>query len=148
MGTFTTGELMRLIVLLALNIVLFEGIRPILMVPPFAIWVGALNLALFCTCVRPRGLNRGIVAALVAGTAFGIGAIFYMVKTIERPPLAHAILACIPDGIRDLLPPRLRTMPGISYVEFALFDGVGISLMALAGWMAWPRRPKPGTPPT
>jgi hypothetical protein len=143
MTSLSTRELMRLVVLAALNLLLFQGVWWIMIYPPVALVIAILNLALFCTCVRPRSLNRGVIAALGGGLIVALGVAAYLAEANFRPRLAVALLDCLPAALDDRLPAAVRSSSAVQFLDFALLDGLGAAAMALSGWLAWPRhRPR------
>jgi hypothetical protein len=63
----STGALMRLMVLIALELVLFQGVWPIVWVPPITMMIVTLNLGLYLVVIRPRHLNTAAVGMMIAG---------------------------------------------------------------------------------
>jgi hypothetical protein len=139
----STRELLRLVVLAALNLLLFRGIWWILMWSPVALVAVIVNLGLVCTWVRPRTLNRAILASMGAGLAVILGSLAYLADASFRARLAGWILQALPDRLYYALPDTLRTASGIQLLDFAILDAIGIGAMLVAGWLAWPRRSAP-----
>jgi hypothetical protein len=135
----TTGQWLRLVVVVALELLLFRGIFFILIVPPVAITTVTLNLILACTWVRPQSMNRAILAATVAGFVVILGSLAYLAVGMFRAPVAVAIAHALPDPLHDALPDALRTAWGMQLLDFLILDTLGIAAMVLAGWLAWPR---------
>jgi hypothetical protein len=143
MINLSTRELMRLVALVAFNLLLFQGVWWIMIYPPVALVIAILNLALFCTCVRPRSLNRGVIAALGGGLIVVLGVAAYLAEANFRPRLAVALLDYLPAALDDRVPAAVRSSSAVQLLDFALLDGLGAVAMALSGWLAWPRR-RPG----
>ena len=61
------GSLMLFIILVALQLVLFEGVWEILVSSPITIMVLTLNLAMFSLLVRPPALEPRIIGMLLGG---------------------------------------------------------------------------------
>jgi hypothetical protein len=141
MIALSTQELMRLVVLAAANLLLFKGVGFILIYAPVALVAMVVNLGLFGTFVRPRSMNRGLLAAMLGGLASTIAALAYLADSGFRPRMALAILDAMPRPVFDSLPASVRSASGIGLLEFVLTDCIGISAMLLCGWLAWPRRP-------
>jgi hypothetical protein len=135
----STGEWLRLVVLAALNLLLFRGIWWLLMYPPVAMVAVIINMGLACIWVRPRSLNRGMLYAMVAGLVVVVGSLRYMANANFRAQIADAVLQALPDPLFNALPDILRTASGIQLLDFAILDAIGITAMVVAGWLAWPR---------
>jgi hypothetical protein len=135
----STREWLRLVVLVAFDMILFQGIWWIAMYPPVALVTVIINLGLACTWVRPRSSNRGILAAMAAGLGAVVGSLAYLADMNFRAGIARAILQALPDPLLRTLPGALRSASGIQLLDFAIVDALGIAAMAIAGWLAWPR---------
>src|SRR4051794_25596531 len=135
-----TRELMRLVVLAAGNLILYKGVGSILIYAPVAIAAIVLNLGLFCTFVRPRSLNRGLIVSMLAGVFAAMAAAAYLAETRFEPRIAGAILDALPPPLYDSLPPSARSATGVWYLDFAILDAIGLVAMLFFGWLAWPRR--------
>ena len=102
-----------------------------------------INLGLTCIWVRPRSLNRGILAAMGAGLGVVVGSLAYLADASFRALMAGALLQALPDPLYNALPAALRSASGIQLLDFAIVDAIGIAAMLVAGWLAWPRsRPR------
>jgi hypothetical protein len=135
----STRELMRLVILAAANLLVFKGVGFILIYPPVALVAMVLNLGLFCTFVRPRGMNQGIIAAMAGGLGAVAAALAYLAESRFQPRMAAAILDALPPSVYEALPASARSASGARLLDFALVDGIGIAAMLLFGWLAWPR---------
>jgi hypothetical protein len=62
----STGALMRLIILIALQLVLFQGVWSLVLDPRITMMVVALNLGLYLVVIRPRHLNTPAVGMMIA----------------------------------------------------------------------------------
>jgi hypothetical protein len=142
----STRECLRLVVLAALNLLLFRGIWWLLMWPPVALVAVLVNLGLACTWVRPRSLNRAILAAMGAGLAGFVCSLAYLTDANFQARMASAIMQALPEPIYNALPGALRSASGIQLLDFAILDAIGIAAMVITGWLAWPRsRARPGS---
>jgi hypothetical protein len=139
MAMLSTREWLRLVVLVAFDMILFQGIWWIVMFPPVALVTVIINLGLACIWVRPRWLNRGTLAALGAGLVVVVGSLAYLPGVNFRAHVASAILEALPDPLVRALPGVLRSASGIQLLDFAILDAIGIGAMVAAGWLAWPR---------
>jgi hypothetical protein len=135
----STRELLRLVVLAALNLLLFRSIWWILMWPPVALCAVIVNLGLACIWVRPRSLNRAILAAMGAGLVAVVCSLAYLAEMKFRAGIAGAILQSLPESLYKALPDALRSASGIQVFDFAILDAIGIAAMVVSGWLAWPR---------
>jgi hypothetical protein len=142
----STREWLRLVVLAALNLLLFRGIWWLLMWPPVALVAVLVNLGLACTWVRPRSLNRAILAAMGAGLAGVVCSLAYLTDTNFQAHMASAIMQALPEPLYNALPGAMRSASGIQLLDFAILDAIGIAAMVITGWLAWPRsRARPGS---
>src|SRR4051794_1277761 len=103
----STREWLRLIVLAALNLLLFRSVWWILMWPPVALVAVIVNMGLVCTWVRPRSLNRAILAAMGVGLGVVASSLAYLADASFRARLAGAILQALPDTLNNALPDLL-----------------------------------------
>jgi hypothetical protein len=141
MAMLSTREWLRLVVLAAFDMILFQGIWWIVMYPPVALVAMIINVGLACIWVRPRSLNRGILAAMAAGLGVVVGSLAYLADANFRALMARALLETMPDPLFKALPGAFRTSSGIQLLDFAILDAIGIAAMLVTGWLAWPRRP-------
>ena len=98
MIALSTREMMRLVILAAANLLLYKGAWMILIYAPVGIVAAVLNVGLFCTFVRPRTLNRGIAAALLAGILVAMAAAAYLADSRGSGPAwpSRSSSACPP----------------------------------------------------
>lgn len=154
----STGALMRWIVLVALQLVLFQGVWSIVLIPPITMMVVALNLGLYLVLIRPRHLNRSAVGmmiaalmAVLAATAYSaiefqvpwpppiIGAPRWTIEYVRVGVLGHPLLdllSCFlsvpPNTTSALELMILRLARWVPLVESVLLDLIGLGVM-LAG---------------
>src|SRR3954447_15700126 len=113
MAMLSTREWLRLVVLVAFDMILFQGIWWIVMYPPVALVAIIINMGLACIWVRPRSLNRGILAAMGARLGVVVGSLAYLADMNFRARLAGALLLALPDPLYNALPYGLRSASGI-----------------------------------
>jgi hypothetical protein len=77
------GALMRLIVLIALELVLFKGVWYLVLIPQITMMVVALNLSLYLVLVRPRHLNTAAVGMMIAALVAVLAAAAYAAVRFE-----------------------------------------------------------------
>ncbi len=104
MAMLSTREWLRLVVLVAFDMILFQGIWWIAMYPPVALVAMIINLGLACIWVRPRSLNRGILAAMGAGLGVVVGSLAYLADASFRALMAGALLQALPEPLYNALP--------------------------------------------
>ena len=153
-GKWSTAALMRVIVPIALELVFFQGVWAIVLIPPFTILVLALNLGLFFVLVRPRVWETRIIGMLLGGVvAVFVLAGYYLVGDVTRfglPGLLgralQSFLMSSMDSLADragdlalatlrmtlALAAELRIMTAI---EGILLDLVGIAVIWAGGWL-------------
>jgi hypothetical protein len=68
-GKWSTGALMRVIVPVALELVLFNEVWYLVLMPPITIVVLVCNLGLFFVLVRPRSMETRILGMMLGGVA-------------------------------------------------------------------------------
>jgi hypothetical protein len=73
----STGALMRLVVLIALELVLFRGVWSVVLVPRVTMMIVALNLGLYLVLIRPRHLDTPAVGMMIAALMAVLAATAY-----------------------------------------------------------------------
>lgn len=135
--TFSTGQLMRLVVLVAANLALFQGVWWLIVFPPIAMIVISLNLVLQAAWVRRRGLTRPEFVAALVGLLAAVATAGYLATFQMRPQMAGQLLSVLPDVIEDLVARVHSTVSsrlGIRIqLEYDLLIGLGVLAMVLAG---------------
>jgi hypothetical protein len=149
-GKWSTAALMRVIVPIALELVLFQDAAwVIVLVPPFTVLILALNLGLFFVLVRPRSWETRIIGMLLGGLV----AVFvltgdYLILDVMRsgPPglLGSGLQSLLMSCADSLLDPAgelasvLRFAASLMIViviEGILLDLIGIALIGVGGWL-------------
>jgi len=74
----STGKLMLLVIVTALELVLFQDVWQILVIPVITIVTLALNLGLWFVLLRPRWMETRIIGMLLGGIAAALGSVLYM----------------------------------------------------------------------
>ncbi|MGC8642783.1 MAG: hypothetical protein ACP5XB_23230 [Isosphaeraceae bacterium] len=74
----STRELMRLVVLAAFNLALFQGAWVIVVLHPITILFALLNLTVYWTWVRRRRLSRALHGAMLVGLAMSLAVFICM----------------------------------------------------------------------
>jgi hypothetical protein len=156
---------MLFIVLVAIQLVFFQGVWQILMVPPFTIIVLTLNLGLLFLVVRPPALERRIVGMLLGGLAAFVAILALIFNSIpyQRSRLGPAGL--VGKLVDDTLVPWLTGLPdqqsatarvlefiivNIVIIDFVILDVLGVALIWAGGWIEsrlrrrWVRARAPG----
>src|SRR5262245_29923030 len=133
-------EWMRLVVLAALGTLLFKGLGQIIFYPPVTIFTVIFLLALSCTWVRPRSLNRAVIAAMGVGLLATLAVCTYLAEAKLKPRMAAAILDRLPESIYQAVPASLRSSSGVYTLDFLLLDLMAFLAMILAAWIARPGR--------
>ncbi len=144
-GKWSTAALMRVIVPIALELVLFQDAWGILLFPPFTMMVLALNLGLFFVLVRPRAWETRIMGMLLGG----IGAVFlitadYLVAVWmqSRPPgllgsgLQSVLMSCLDslgDPAGDLASVLHLVVRHMTVIEAILLDLLGLAVIWAGG---------------
>src|SRR5690242_6592230 len=95
----STREWLRLVLLVAFDMILFQGIWWIAIFPPVALVFLIINVGLACIWVRPQSSNRGILAAMAAGLGVVVGSLAYLADMNFRARKAHTILDSLPDRL-------------------------------------------------
>jgi len=150
------GSLMLFIILVALQLVLFQDVWQILVIPPITIVVLALNLGLFFLLVRPPALEPRIIGMLLGGVAACFATAWYLFQG-ERwrwaTPFRRGRMG--PTGqigklVDDALVSWLTSLPdqqsltatllilildNINIIEFVLLDLLGVALIWAGGWL-------------
>jgi hypothetical protein len=131
---FSIGALMRLVVLAALNLALFQGVWWVLFFPPIGMLAIVLNITVFVVWVRRRALSRGEFAAALVGLLAAVAMIAYMAYGRMEPWLTTHLLSVLPAQISE----RIEAFVFASrlwLLESALLLVLGTSAMILAGFL-------------
>lgn len=99
-GKWSTGALMKVIVPIALELVLFQEVWQIVLIPPVTLVFLTLNLGLFFVLVRPGPWETRIVGMLLGGilaTFVLLG--YYMMSGFQRDFVG--ILGSMRKGLED-----------------------------------------------
>jgi hypothetical protein len=159
------GSVMLFIVLVAIQLVFFQGVWQILLIPPFTIIVLTLNLGLCFLVVRPRALEPRIAGMLLGGLVASVAILMMIFSSV---PYRRGRLG--PAGqmgklVDDTLLPWLTGLPdqqsmtarvlefiilNIFIIEFVILDVLGVALIWAGGWIEsrlrgrWVRARAPG----
>jgi hypothetical protein len=166
------GSLMLYVILVALQLVLFQGVWQILLVPPITIVVLTLNLGLFFLLVRPPALEPRIAGMLLGGLAAFVTIMMTLVS--DGPNLRWAIpyrrgrlgpMGQIGKLVDDALFRWLTSLPdpksptamvlgfisdNIFIIEMISLNLLGVALICAGGWLErqlrgrWVRARAPG----
>jgi hypothetical protein len=158
----STRALMIFIVLIAIELALFEGVMQILVIPPVTIMVLAINLGLFFLVVRPPALERRIIGMLLGGVA----AVFALLASILQELLvdfSRSRIGVVND-LKNFLVNWASSLPDqegltvsvlrfvsdhIVVIGFGLLDLLGVTMIWAGGWLEsrWRRyRGRPRSP--
>jgi hypothetical protein len=152
------GSTMLFIVVVALQMVLFEGVWHIVVIPWLTITLLTLNLALFFLLVRLPILERRIVGMLLAGVlaCFAVGLYVSFAPDPGRGWMrafrGRAVVPIGPIGrlVDGYLIDYITTMPdpqstsheilnflymNIYIIEFLVLDIVGVMMICAGGWL-------------
>jgi hypothetical protein len=136
------GALMRLIVLVALELALFQDVWFLVIIPPITMAVLAINLGLFFVLARPRSWETRIIGMLL-GSVWAIVAIvvYYLTSPGLPGPLGRALQYSLINWAGTgpaaglLLAGQRATV-----IEGALLDLLGIAMIGACGaWENWAR---------
>jgi hypothetical protein len=152
-GKWSTAALMRVIVPIALQLVLFQGVWRIVLAPPITIAVLALNLGLFFVLVRPRAWENRIIGMLLGGVL----AVFVLVSDYLGLPggvlrsvrrfgplgllgagLGSFLMSCadsLGDPAGELASVLRLAVRHMTLIEGILLDLLGIALIWAGGWL-------------
>jgi hypothetical protein len=120
----STGALMRLIVLIALELVVFQGVWYIVLYPNITMMVVALNLGLYLVVIRPRHLNPAAVGMMIAALVAVLAATAYEAVQFQVwwPPVA--------PGGRGRFIPRGRSWSPLYYLWVGAFGRWSLDFLA------------------
>lgn len=130
----STRELMRLVVLAAFNLALFQGAWAIVVLPPITILFAVLNLTVYWTWVRRRRLSRALLGAMLVGLAMSL-AVFICVAAGPWTPTIVKLHGWLPDWVVRPIPASLLDCTLAVPLDFALLDLVGFGSMVCVGWL-------------
>jgi hypothetical protein len=124
------AEGMRIAVLVALNMVFFQGAWWCLISPPITLLAATLNLTLYRFFVCRRRLGRRFTWSAIAGLLSALAIAMYLVHS--QLVMSDVLFAILPDPVLRAIPTTLLGMPRRYTVEFALMDLFGVFAMILA----------------
>jgi hypothetical protein len=153
------GSLMLFIILVALQLVLFQGVWWILVSSPITIMVLTLNLGMFFLLVRPPALEPRIIGILLGGLVAFV-TLMMMLRSDgqsmrwatlgRRRRVGPRPLGPIGTLVDDTLVHWLRSLPdpqgptatilefiilNINIIEYILLDLIGLALIWAGGWL-------------
>ncbi len=131
----STRQLMRLVVLAALNLALFQGVWMILLLPPITLLAVILNLTVYWTWVRRRRLSRPLLISMLVGLMMALAS-FLIMTAGPWSPTATILHGRAPGWASRLMPESLLGFSQAFFLDFVLIDGVGLGSMLCAGWIA------------
>ncbi len=149
------GALMTWILLLALEMVFFQGVWLIVLIPPMTMAALALNLGLFFLLVRPPALETRIIGVLLGAiVAAFVTTLPLTPKGVELAQDLQVIVVNWISSQPDQEALAVRVLRVLSenkfWIAFALLDLIGVAVVWAGGWLEnWVRgrRAKPGSPP-
>jgi hypothetical protein len=131
---FSTRELMRLVVLAALNLALFQGAWMIVVLPPITMLFAILNLTLYWTWVRRQRLSRPLLSSMLVGLAMALS-IFICMTAGPWIPTVRRLNGWLPDWVARPIPAALLGRALAIPLDFALLDFLGFGSMVGAAWL-------------
>lgn len=154
---YTTGSLMLLIGLVAMELAFFQGVWSIILIPVVTMAVLTVNLGLVFILLRPHSLKLRILGMLLGGILAVFAAIGYYALYRPMPPGGGVVGKSVSDYLvnwaSSLEDPSgnpalvLRSVAGhMIQIEFVLLDLVGIAIIwacgSLENWgrARWVRR--------
>ncbi len=150
----STAALMWLIVLVAFELVLFQEVWFIVLVPPITIGVLAINLGFLFLMVRPKLLETRIIGMLLGGVAASFVTVAGMVAgTGILNDLRNALVnwAASPLENQGLTVKFVRFVAeNLVVVGYALLDLLGVAVIWAGGRLEnrWRRRRAHARPPS
>jgi hypothetical protein len=154
------GSLMLFIILVALQLVLFEGVWWILVSSPITIMVLTLNLAMFFLLVRPPALEPRIIGMLLGGLVACVSLMMMLISSDgprarwatlgrrrragPRPtgPIGKVVdeelvrwLTSLPDQQSPTATILGFIILNINVIEDVLLDLIGVVLIWAGGWL-------------
>jgi hypothetical protein len=155
------GSLMLFIILVALQLVLFQGVWEILVSSPITIMVLTLNLGMFFVLVRPPALEPRIIGMLLGGLVACVTLMIMMLisselqrtrwttlgrrrRVVPRPtgPIGKLVddelfrwLASLPDQQSPTATILGFVILNINVIEYVLLDLIGVVLIWAGGWI-------------
>lgn len=146
----STGKLMLLIVLTAVELALFQDVWSIVVIPPVTAMTLGLNLGLWFVLLRPRWMEPRIIGMLVGSLAALAGISFYLwwgwteVRTARRidwmgpigawvATTAAAWSSSVPDQRGNLAAFFDFISRSATWIEFAVLDLCCLAVIWTAG---------------
>jgi len=141
----STSAIMLLVVVIALEMVMFQGAWEIVLIPSITMVFLAFNLGLFFLLVRPRSLKTRIIGMIWGGIAacFAMGGYFWLGNS---PPEMLGPLGRLMEGASKSWATSLPHQQGglatilrllsnqASWFESAVLDLLGVAVIWAGGW--------------
>ena len=134
------GALMAWISLIALQLVFFQGVWQVLVIPPMTIAALAVNLGLFFLLVRPSALKTRIIGLLLGAIMAALVTILPLNRnTVE---LADDLQITVVNWISSQPDQEMLAVRFLQFVAtykiwiaFALLDLIGFAIIWAGGWV-------------
>ena len=147
----TTGKLMLVVIVVALELVLFQDVWQILVIAPVAIATITLNLGFWFLVLRPHWMETRIIGMQLCGVAAAIASAVYMLESGEVlssvgyqrvGPLGALLINITTAWAQSLKDPSAtpaillnRVANGATIIEFMALDFCGMVLIWGAGFL-------------
>jgi hypothetical protein len=141
----STGAIMLLVVVVALEMVLFREIWVIVLFPPITMIFLAMNLGLFYLLARPRNLETRIIGMIWGGVAAFLGIVEYQALSHVNGGGGLGVLEPLLEGtfkswamsVKGQNAPGAISLRWLSthahWLEFAMLDALGVVVIWLGG---------------
>lgn len=142
----STGAIMLLIVVVAVEMVMFQGVWEIVLFPSITMIFLAFNLGLYFLLVRPRSMETRIIGMIWGGVAAFFGVAGYLL-TVDSSRGPGGFLGRIVEDFLKNWAMSLSAQAGalamilrfvtarIVWLEFAVLDLLGLTLIGAGGWL-------------
>jgi hypothetical protein len=142
-GKWSTGALMRVIVPVALELVVFQDVWTIVLIPPVAIGLLSVNLGFFFALVRPRSWESRILGMLLGGIAavfVTVFLIFLEIRFSQPGVIGSRVVALVGSRVDALVDPAsvmasiLRFLSEHTFaIDGALLIALGVAMILAGG---------------
>ena len=141
----STGAIMLLVVVIALEMVLFQEVLGLVLFPPITMIFVAMNLGLFYLLARPRNLETRIIGMIWGGVAAFFGLVAYQALSHLRGGGGVGVLETFLEDTLKSLRMSLKDQNGrgamtlqwlgayAHWLEFAMLDALGVLLIWFGG---------------
>jgi hypothetical protein len=159
---FSIAALMAIVVIVALDMIVYREIGQLLAIPFFFLAVLTINIGFYRILVRPKSPRKTFLGMVIGGLPAAVFALLYsgskFRSSFTRPGFIGRQIRSVLIDWNPFLPSDRLSLPAplvwlsndrnLILVESAIVDGLGIAMILAGGWLAGRRwRREPDRPP-